>query len=97
VLRPQVAADTVIADKADDADARVLEPRAAAGKTAVILPKAHRTTLRPYDKALYKSRPRSENLFLKRKQYRAIATRDDKTDQHFLAAIYTAATIILLN
>ena len=32
-------ADTLIADKAFDADARVLEPLAAAGKTAVIPPR----------------------------------------------------------
>ena len=36
-------ADTLIADKAFDADARVLEPLAAAGKTAVIPPRANRT------------------------------------------------------
>jgi transposase len=97
VLLPQIAADTIIADKAYDADARVLKPLAAAGKTAVLPPKANRTALRQYDKERYKSRHLIENFFLKRKQYRAIATRYDKTDQNFLAAIYTAATIILLN
>jgi len=42
-------ANTVIADKAFDADARVLEPLAAAGKTAVIPPRANRSSLRDYD------------------------------------------------
>jgi Transposase DDE domain len=37
-LLPSMEADTLIADKAFDADARVLEPLAAAGKTAVIQP-----------------------------------------------------------
>ena len=37
-LLPTMEADTLIADKAFDADARVLEPLAAAGKTAVIPP-----------------------------------------------------------
>jgi hypothetical protein len=32
----------------------------------------------------------------KLKQYRAIATRYDKTDKNFLAAVYVAASIILL-
>lgn len=97
VLLPQIAAAPSIADTAYDADERVLEPLAAAGKTAVIPPQSHRTTLRPYDQERYTSRPLIENCFLKLKQDRAIATRYDKTDQNFLAAIYTAATIILLN
>ena len=37
-LLPSLQADTLIADKAFDADARVIEPLAAAGKTAVIHP-----------------------------------------------------------
>jgi hypothetical protein len=36
-------ADTLIADKAFDADARVLEPLADAGKTAVIPPRSNRS------------------------------------------------------
>ena len=36
-------ADTLIADKAFDADARVLEPLVAVGKTAVIPPRANRS------------------------------------------------------
>ena len=36
----------LIADKAFDADARVLEPLAAAGKNAVIPPRANRSSLR---------------------------------------------------
>jgi hypothetical protein len=38
-LLPKMEADTLIADKAFDADAHVLEPLAAAGKTAVIPPR----------------------------------------------------------
>jgi transposase len=37
-LLPEMQADTLIADKAFDADQRVIEPLAAAGKTAVIPP-----------------------------------------------------------
>ena len=49
-------ADTVLADKAYDADERVLEPLKAQGKTAVIPPKRHRKQQREYDKELYKAR-----------------------------------------
>jgi transposase len=45
-----IAADIVMADKAYDADQRVLEPLQKAGKTAVIPPKANRTDQRSYDK-----------------------------------------------
>ena len=96
-LLPQVSANTVIADKAYDADERVLEPLATAGKTAVIPPKSNRKVQREYDRELYKERHLIENFFLKLKQYRAIATRYDKTDAPFLAAIYAAASVILLN
>jgi transposase len=38
-----------------------------------------------------------ENFFNKLKQYRAIATRYDKTARNFLAAIHLAATVVSLN
>jgi transposase len=96
-LLPKIAADTLIADRAYDADERVVKLLADAGKTPVMPPKANRKIQREYEKARYKSRHLIENFFAKLKQYRAIATRYDKTDQNFLAAIYAAATIILLN
>jgi transposase len=96
-LLPHMKAPMLLADKAYDADERVLMPLAAAGKTAVIPPKSNRKIQRGYDKEIYKERHLIENFFLKLKQYRAIATRYDKTDRNFLAAIYTAASIILLN
>ena len=36
---------------------------------------------------IYKDRHLVENFFAKRKQYRAIATRYDKTARNFLAAV----------
>jgi len=90
-------ADTVIADKAFDADERVIQPLAAAGKTAVIPPKANRQSPRSYDKDLYQARHLIENFFAKLKQFRAIATRYDKTARNFLAAIHLASAIIWLN
>ena len=96
-LLPQMAADRLIADKAYDADARVLQPLAGAGKTAVIPPRANRLAPRDFDRELYKERHLIENFFCKLKQFRAIATRYDKTAQNFLAAIHLAAAIIWLN
>jgi transposase len=80
-------ADALIADKAFDADARVLEPLAALGKTAVIPPRTNRSSLRHYDRELYKARHLIENFFARIKQFRAIATRYENTARNFLAAI----------
>jgi transposase len=96
-LLPQMQADTLLADKAFDADLRVIEPLLAAGKTAVIPPKSNRKVQRAYDKELYKARHLMENFYCKLKQYRAIATRYDKTARNFLAAIHLAAALIWLN
>jgi transposase len=96
-LLPEVEAATVIADKGYDAEARVLAPLREAGKVAVIPPKRNRTEQRAYDRDLYEARHLIENFFCKLKQFRAIATRYDKTARNFLAAVYLAATVIVLN
>jgi len=49
-------APLTIADRAFDADSRVLEPLAAAGKSAVIPPRANRVAPREFDRELYKER-----------------------------------------
>jgi len=87
-LLPQMQADKLLADKAFDADDRVIEPLRAAGKTPVIPNKSSRKVPRPFDKELYKARHLIENFYCKLKQYRAIATRYDKTARNFLAAIH---------
>jgi transposase len=96
-LLPQMTADVLIADKAFDADKRVREPLAAAGKAAVIPPMKHRRTPPDFDRELYKARHLIENFFCKLKQFRAIATRYDKIATNFLAAIHLAAVTIWLN
>jgi transposase len=96
-LLPAIAADTVIADKGYDADARVIEPLEKAGKTAVVPPKRNRRHSRFYDRHLYKARHLIENFFCKLKQFRAIATRYDKTARNFLAAVQLASITIWLN
>jgi transposase len=96
-LLPDVVADTVLGDKGYDADARVIEPLQAQGKTAVIPPRRNRKHPREYDLELYKARHLIENFFAKLKQYRAIATRYDKRAKNFLGAMYLAASVIWLN
>lgn len=96
-LLPQMAADRLIADRAFDADKRVLEPLAAAGKSAVIPPRPNRVAPREFDRQLYKARHLIENFFCKLKQFRAIATRYDKTAGNFLAAVHLTAATIWLN
>lgn len=96
-LLPRMQADVLIGDKAFDAEERVREPLATAGKTAVIPPKANRTSPPSYDQHLYKARHLIENFFAKLKQFRAIATRYDKTARNFLAAVHLAASIVWLN
>jgi transposase len=97
ILLPALAAPSVMADKGYDADERVLQPWAQAGKTAVIPPKANRKDQRAYDRERYKARHRIENFFCQLKQFRAIATRYDKTARNFLTAIHLAAATVWLN
>ena len=97
VLLKDIAAQAVIADKAYDAQARVIEPLLGANKTVVIPPKRSRTEQRYYDVELYKARHLIENFFARLKQFRAIATRYDKTACNFLGAIHLAASMVWLN
>jgi transposase len=90
-----LSAGAVIADKAYDADDRVVQPLKQAGIEAVIPPRSKRRT--DYDRELYKARHLIENFFCKLKHFRAIATRYDKLARNFQAAIQFAATLIWLN
>lgn len=94
---PQIEAVALLADKAYDADKRVIEPLIAAGKTPVIPSVPGRSIRRPYDRDLYKERHLIENFFCRLKQFRAIATRYDKRAVNFLAGVYAASCLILLN
>ncbi len=96
-LLAAIAAPVVLADKGYDAEARVLAPLREAGKTAIIPPQRSRKIQRAYDRDLYQARHLIENFFCKLKQYRAIATRYDKTKRNFMAGVYLAATVITLN
>ena len=63
VLLAEVQADIVIADKAYDADERVILPLKQAGKSFVIPPRSNRKNPRAYDEALYEARHLIENFF----------------------------------
>lgn len=90
-------AQTLIADKAYDADDRVIDKLKEQNIEAVIPPKRNRKVRRDYDKHIYKMRHLIENFFCKIKQFRAIATRYDKLDSSFLGAIFLTASLIWLN
>ena len=96
-MLPVLEAPIIIADKGYDAEERVLQPLTQAGKTAVIPPRANRKVQREYDKDLYRARHLIENFFCRLKQFRALATRYDKTARNFLAAVYLAAVTVWLN
>jgi transposase len=82
-----IAFGALLGDKAFDADwlRAELDDRGAA---AVIPPKANRKASLDYDKAMYRWRHLIENYFSKLKDFRAIATRYDKTDTSFRANIF---------
>ncbi len=90
-------AEAALADKAYDADERVRKKLQEKDCIAVIPSKSNRNNPQDYDKDVYKARHLIENFFAKLKQYRAIATRYDKTAQNFLGAIYLASSVIWLN
>ena len=52
---------------------------------------------RDYDRPLYGERHLVENFFAKIKQFRAIATRYEKTARNFLAAVQLVASVVWLN
>ena len=96
-LLPEVEANIVIADKAYDAQERVITPLEQAGKSVVIPSKSNAKEPRAFDdrdKDLYGARHLIENFFARLKQYRAIATRYDKRAVNFLGAVYLAAIVV---
>jgi transposase len=85
--------EALLADKAFDNNAlrADLDER---GAIAVIPPKANRTTPIPCAFEMYKWRHLIENFFCKIKEFRRIATRYDKTDTSFAAAIYLVGAVL---
>jgi transposase len=63
----------------------------------VIPPRSNRSLPRDYDRELYAERHLIENFFAKIKQFRAIATRYEKTARNFLAAVQLVVGVVWLN
>ena len=95
-LLPKVEAEKLIADKAYFAERRVFELLEQKGIETVIPPRKCDKKRLEFDSHLYKARHLIENFFAKLKQYRAIATRFDKTAAAFLGAVHLAASIVWL-
>jgi transposase len=87
--------EVVIADKGYDSDA-VVEAIVAKGAEAVIPPRSNRKVQREYDKDRYKDRNLVERFWSKIKQFRRVATRDEKTARNFLAFVHVASIMVLL-
>ena len=92
-LIEDVAFGALLGDKAFDIDwlRAALDER---GATAVIPPKANRKAVISFDRAMYRWRHLIENTFAKLKEFRAVATRYDKTDTSYAATIHLAAAMI---
>ena len=96
VLLKDTPGQIVIADKGYDAQTRVVQPLLDKGKEVVIPSRSTAKQPREYDRHLYKERHLVENFFARLKQYRAIATRYDKTARNFLGAIHLTASMVWL-
>jgi transposase len=83
----------LLGDKAFDAD-WLRADLDARGAAAVIPPRADRKDGLAFDRAMYRWRHLIENTFAKLKEFRAVATRYDKTDTSYSATIHLAAAII---
>ena len=81
-------------DKGYDAD-RIRERLALDGIQPVIPPIRARCKKLPYDKALYRERNRVERFFNKLKQFRRMATRYDKLQKTFRAALHLVAAFLI--
>jgi transposase len=88
--------NALLGDKAFDADP-LIDSLKQRDITPVIPPRANRKQPRTCDYALYRERNLIERFFNKIKHFRAIATRYDKLDRNFLAAVQLVSAMILLN
>lgn len=81
--------NALLGDKAFDVD-WIRADLDARGAAAVIPPKASRKGRFDFDRDMYRWRHLIENTFAKLKEFRAVATRYDKTDTSYAATIYLA-------
>ena len=88
-----VAFGALLGDKAFDVD-WLRADLDARGAVAVIPPKANRKAQINLDRDTYRWRHLIENTCANLKEFRAAATRYDKTDSSYAASIYLAAAVI---
>ena len=88
-----VSFDALLADKAFDAN-WLLQGLDHRGATAVLPPKVNRKILRDHDAEVCKWRHLVENYFAKIKEFKAIATRYDKTDCSYAACWNLVAALL---
>jgi transposase len=94
-LITDIAFAALIADKAFDNNALRAELNAR-GALAVIPSKGDRKASIPHDVELYKWRHLIENCFQRLKEFRRVATRYDKTDTSFAAALHLVAAFLAI-
>ena len=85
--------DELLGDKAYDAN-HLRSFLQARGTLAVIPNKSNRVNRYPFDEQRYKDRNVIERSMGRIKDFRAVATRYDKTARNFLAGVCLAATLI---
>ena len=84
----------VLGDRGYDSD-RIVELIVGQGGVAVIPPRSNRKVQREYDREAYKRRNQVERFFQRLKEFRAIATRYDKTAACFLGGLYLSSIVII--
>ena len=84
---------TLIGDRAFDAG-WLIEAIEESGAMAVIPARRNRTNPRHHDREMYRWRHRIENFFARIREFRAVATRYDKTDTSFAAAIHLVSGVV---
>ncbi len=84
---------TFVGDRAFDAD-WLLEDLDARGAEAVIPSRRNRTAARAHDRDVYGRRHLVENFFAGIREFRATATRYDRTDGSFAAGIHPVAGVV---
>ena len=89
------AGQVLLADRAYDSDG-LHQSLAARGTIANIRLMPNRVKNYPFDAELYKERNFAERFFNKLKHFRAVATRYDKRDDNYLAAVKLASLRIWL-
>ncbi len=82
-----------VGDRAFDAD-WLLEDLEGRGAEAVIPPKRNRAAPREHDREMYGWRHLVDSFFAKTREFRAIATRYDRTAASFAAGIHLVAGVV---